>query len=123
MGDQALVQVAGEQGDAVRAGVVAEQVAGHADLAAATGAEHVLIELGPVFDGVASGGPQAGMGDRHHGDSFRRTSVLTGVRQLRQQVRFAPLADCRALPLRSDGGFYLAATSPLIGAFRLASPS
>jgi hypothetical protein len=38
MGDQALVQVAGEQRDAVRARVVAEEVAGHADLAAAAGA-------------------------------------------------------------------------------------
>jgi hypothetical protein len=36
MGDQALVQVAGEQRDAVRAGVMPEEVAGHADLAAAT---------------------------------------------------------------------------------------
>jgi hypothetical protein len=40
MGDQCLVQVAGEQGDAVWAGVVPEEVAGHADLAAPTGAEH-----------------------------------------------------------------------------------
>ena len=35
VGNQPLVQVAGEQGDAVGAGVVAEEVAGHADLAAA----------------------------------------------------------------------------------------
>ena len=54
--DQALVHVAAEQQVAVGAGVVAEEVAGHADLAAAAGAEHGLIELGPVFDGVASGG-------------------------------------------------------------------
>ena len=32
--DQALVQLAGEQGDAVEASVVAEPIAGHADLAA-----------------------------------------------------------------------------------------
>ena len=32
--DQALVQLAGEQGDAVEASVVAEPMAGHADLAA-----------------------------------------------------------------------------------------
>ncbi len=50
MGDQTLVQVAGEQQVAVGAGVVAEEVAG-ADLAAAAVAEHGLIEPGPVFDG------------------------------------------------------------------------
>ncbi len=33
MGDQALVQVAGEQRDALRPRVVAEEMAGHADLA------------------------------------------------------------------------------------------
>ena len=56
MGDQALVQVAGEQGDAVGAGVMPEEVAGHADLAAAAGAEHVLIEPGPVLDRINAGG-------------------------------------------------------------------
>jgi hypothetical protein len=52
MGDQALIQLAAEQGDAVGAGVVAEEMAGHAELAAAAaaGAEHVLIELGLVLD-------------------------------------------------------------------------
>ena len=52
MGDQALMQLAAEQGDAVGAGVVAEEMEGRADLAAAaaTGAEHVLIELGLVLD-------------------------------------------------------------------------
>jgi hypothetical protein len=34
MGDQALVQLTGEQGDAVDARMVAEPMAGHADLAA-----------------------------------------------------------------------------------------
>jgi hypothetical protein len=47
-GDQALMQVAGEQRDAVGAGVVAEEVAGHADLAAAAFSQHVLIEPGPI---------------------------------------------------------------------------
>ena len=54
MGDQALIQLAAEQGDAVGAGVVAEEMEGHADLAAAAaaaaGAEHVLIEPGLVLD-------------------------------------------------------------------------
>ena len=35
MGDQTLVQLAGEQRDAVHPGVVPKPVAGHADLAAA----------------------------------------------------------------------------------------
>jgi hypothetical protein len=56
MGDQALVQVAGEQRDAVRAPVVAEEVAGHADLADAAGAEHVLIEPGPILDRLQARG-------------------------------------------------------------------
>jgi len=78
MGDQALVQVAGEQRDAVGAGVMPEKVAGHADLAAAAGEEHVLIELGPVLDCLVAGGLQTREGDRHHGDSCGRTPVLAG---------------------------------------------
>jgi hypothetical protein len=52
MGDQALMQLAAKQGDAVGAGVVAEEMEGLADLAAAAaaGAEHVLIEPGLVLD-------------------------------------------------------------------------
>ena len=50
MGDQALIQLATEQRDAVGAGVVMEEMAGHAGLAAAAGAEHVLFEPGPVLD-------------------------------------------------------------------------
>jgi len=46
LGNQALVQPAGEQGDALRTGVVPEPVAGHAHLAAAAGAQHALIEVG-----------------------------------------------------------------------------
>ena len=52
MGDQALMQLAAEQRDAVGAGVVAEEMAGHAALAAAAGAEHVLFEPGPVLDSM-----------------------------------------------------------------------
>jgi hypothetical protein len=63
------MQMAGEQGDAVRAGVMPEEVAGHADLAAAAGAEHVLIKPGPVLDRIKAGGLQTGVGGRHHGDS------------------------------------------------------
>jgi len=78
MGDHALVQVAGEQRDAVGARVMPEEMAGHADLAATAGAEHVLIEPGPVLDRINAGGLQTGEGDRHRGDSYRRTSVLAG---------------------------------------------
>ena len=78
VGDQALVQVAGEQRDAVGARVVPEEVAGHADLAAPAGAEHVLIEPRPVLDRINAGGLQTGEGDRHHGDFIGRMPVLAG---------------------------------------------
>jgi len=78
MGDQPLVQVAGEQWDAVGARVMSEEVAGHADLAAAAGAAHVMIEPGPVLDRINAGGLKTGEGDRLHGDSCRRTPVLAG---------------------------------------------
>ena len=51
VGDQALVQLAGEHRDAVDAGVMPEPVAGHADLAAAGFHQGALIEIGPLFDG------------------------------------------------------------------------
>jgi len=82
MGDQALVQVAGEQRDAVGAWVVAEEMAGYADLAAAAGAQHGLIQPGPIFDLLVAGGLQTGEGDRHHGDFCGRTNVLAGGRAL-----------------------------------------
>ena len=56
VGDQALMQVAGEQRYALGPRVVAEEVAGHAYLAAAAGAEHPLIKPGPVFDLFLAGG-------------------------------------------------------------------
>ena len=49
MGQQALVQLAGEQGNAVHPGVVTEEVAGEAELAAAAGHQHLLIEIGPLL--------------------------------------------------------------------------
>jgi hypothetical protein len=56
MGDQALVQLAGEHRDAVHPGVVPEPVAGHADLAAAGLLQGALIEVGPLLDrGVEAG--------------------------------------------------------------------
>jgi len=56
MGDQPLVLLAGEQGDGVGAWVVAEELAGHANLMAAAGAEHLLIQPGPVLDRLVAGG-------------------------------------------------------------------
>jgi len=56
MGDQPLVQVAGEQGDGVGAWVMAEEMAGHANLMAAARAEHLLIQPGPVLDRINAGG-------------------------------------------------------------------
>ena len=48
--------MAGEQRYALGPRVVAEEVAGHADLAAAAGAEHRLIKPGPVLDLLLAGG-------------------------------------------------------------------
>ena len=56
VGNQPLVQVAGEQGDAVGAGVVAKEVAGHADLAAAAFSQHLLIQPRPIFNLLVAGG-------------------------------------------------------------------
>jgi len=56
MGDQPLVKVAGEQGDGVGAWVMAEEMAGHANLMAAARAEHLLIQPGPVLDRIHAGG-------------------------------------------------------------------
>ena len=56
MGDQALVQVAGQQWDAGGTRVMPEEMAGHADLVAAAGAEHFLIEPGPVLDRINAAG-------------------------------------------------------------------
>jgi len=50
MGDQALMQMAGQLGYAVGPWMVPEEVAGHADLTAAAGAEDRLIEPGPLLD-------------------------------------------------------------------------
>jgi len=56
MGDQPLVQVAGQQRDVVGPWVLAEEMAGQADLAAAAGAEQLLIEPGPVLDRLPARG-------------------------------------------------------------------
>jgi hypothetical protein len=77
MGDQALMQMTGEQRDAVHPGVVPKPVAGHADLAAA-GLEQQLIEVGPLLDREIEPGIQCcGSGERGtHKLWSMRTHVL-----------------------------------------------
>jgi len=64
VGDQPLEQLAGEHGDAVHPGVVPEEMAGHADLAAATGDQNRLIGVGPSVDGDLAGSRIAARGER-----------------------------------------------------------
>jgi len=47
--DQPLMELAGEQGNAVHPGVVADEMAGEADLLAAACHQHLLIEIGPLL--------------------------------------------------------------------------
>ena len=72
MGDQPLVQLAGEHRDAVHPGVVSEPVAGHADLAAAGLEQGALIEVGPLLDG----GVEAGIQRCRAGERAAHGSVL-----------------------------------------------
>lgn len=66
LGDEPLVQLAGEQWDAVPPGVMAEPVAGHADLTAVALRTNGLIEVG-------QGSAESGNG--------RTTRPPTGVHQ------------------------------------------
>ena len=68
MGDQGLMQMAGEQRDAVGPRVVAKEMAGHADLMAAAGVEQLLIEPRPVPNRFKAGGLQPADVEWHHGD-------------------------------------------------------
>jgi hypothetical protein len=45
MGEQALVQLAGEQGDAVHPGLMAKQITSEADLAAAAGTPDTSLNV------------------------------------------------------------------------------
>ncbi len=53
---QALVQLAGEQGDAVDPGVVPKPMTSHADLAATGGQQDCFIKKGPVLAAVIACG-------------------------------------------------------------------
>jgi len=94
MDDQPLVQLAGEQRDAVHPGVVPKPVAGHADLATAGLEQHYLIEVGPLLDrGIEPGIQCCGPGERGTHESWlMRTPVL------------ARLADFAAYPLHPRYG-------------------
>jgi antitoxin (DNA-binding transcriptional repressor) of toxin-antitoxin stability system len=81
MGDQALVQLAGEHGDAVHPGVVPEPVAGHADLAAAGLEKGALIEVRPLLHGDIQPGIQccrSGERDTHENLQMRTPVLATG---------------------------------------------
>mgnify|MGYP001806382214 CR=1 FL=1 len=77
MGQQTLVQLAGELGDAVHPGVVAKPVAVNAELAAAAGHQHLFIEVGPLlvtaivrrWGGIQPGASGAGWGSSHDNTS------------------------------------------------------
>ena len=79
--------------------MVPEDMAGHADLAAADGAEHVLIEPRPVFDRIKALGLQTGVGDRHHGDLCWRTPVVGGKALRRQALDHHQGIDMAQLPV------------------------
>jgi len=64
IGNQALMPMLGKQCDAVGTRVMPEEKPGQADLVAAAGAEHLLIEPGPVLDRRAPGVPKASGGCR-----------------------------------------------------------
>jgi len=49
LADQALVELAGEQGDLVVIEVMAKRTTGEADLLAAAGDQQGRIQLGPAF--------------------------------------------------------------------------
>ena len=68
MGNQALVQLAGEHGDAAHPGVVPEPVTGHADLSAAAPEQRGLIKVRPLLNrNIQAGRRQRrpGTGRRH----------------------------------------------------------
>jgi len=55
LADQAPVELAGEQGNAVATEVMAKRTAGEADLLAVAGDQQGRIQLGPAFWGLEEG--------------------------------------------------------------------
>ena len=82
VGDQALVQLAGEQGDAVHARLVLEPVASHADLVAPCLHQHLLVEERPLLSREIDpiGWPYRAGTMKRHQRLHRSTSVLARAR-------------------------------------------
>lgn len=66
MGDQPLVQMAGQQGDALGRRMVAKEMAGEAHLVAAAGSQQRPLQPRPFLHRLLAGGRDAGQGDRDH---------------------------------------------------------
>jgi len=101
MGDQALVQLAGEHRDAVHPGVMPKPVAGHADLAAAGLEQHVLIEIRPLLDrGFELGdhGRRPGEGEAHEPLQMRTHALARflggGLQESKSWIRFRHRERC-----------------------------
>ena len=71
MSDQALVEVAGEHGDAISTGMVPKEMAGETDRTAAAGLQLLLIKLRPVLQRLVAGWLDAGEGNRDHESAAR----------------------------------------------------
>ena len=99
--DQALVQVAGEQRNAIGPRVVAKEMAGHADLVAAAGVEHLLIKPRPVPNRIKPVGLQHGDLHRHHGDCCGPSLIAGG----RGFCRLRPMPE--PVPSMQGGGSML----------------
>ena len=74
--DQALVQVAGEQRNAIGPRVVAKEMAGHADLVAAAGVEQLLIEPRPGLNRLRGRGLQPGDVGLYHNVFLRAATPI-----------------------------------------------
>lgn len=93
--DQALVQVAGEQRNAIGPRVVAKEMAGHADLVAAAGVELLLIKPRPVPNRIKAGGLLPEDLQRHHSDCCG-PSLIAGGRGFCRLRPMLELDGCNA---------------------------
>ena len=99
--DQALVQEAGEQRNAIGPRVVAKEMAGHADLVAAAGVEPLLIKPRPVPNRIKAGGLLPEYLHRHHGDCCGPSLIAGG----RGFCRLRPMPE--PVPSMQGGGSLL----------------
>ena len=96
------MQMASEQRNTVGPRVVAEEMAGHADLMAAAGVENHLIEPRPVPNRLKAGRLQPGDVEWHHGDFCGRLHIAGAW----GFCRLSPMLD--AVPSMQAGGLKLA---------------